>query len=168
VPSDATGSSPELYDRNYPTCLETYATFRVYSPSMSPEAISAKLGLKPSETMSKGHIRRTRRGGEIETKINGWFLRSKESIGSRDLRHHLDWLLDRLTGVRHSLLALQAGDAEMDVFCYWVSAYGHGGPTLEPEHMRRLADLNLELGLDVYFADEEETRGQVHHVNFPR
>jgi hypothetical protein len=59
VPIDTTKSRPTPYDRNYPTCLETYATLRVYSHSMSPETISAKLDLEPSETMTNTTLPRS-------------------------------------------------------------------------------------------------------------
>ena len=38
----------------------------------------------------------------------------------------------------------------MDIFCYWLSAGGHGGPTLSPAIMRRLGELGLEIGFDIY------------------
>ena len=38
----------------------------------------------------------------------------------------------------------------MDIFCYWLSASGQGGPTLSPDLMRRLAEAELEIGFDVY------------------
>lgn len=44
----------------------------------------------------------------------------------------------------------------MDIACYWVSRSGHGGPTIPPPQMRRLADLNIELGFDFYSPYESE------------
>ncbi len=38
----------------------------------------------------------------------------------------------------------------MDIFCYWLSADGHGGPILSPAMMRRLGQLELEVGFDIY------------------
>jgi hypothetical protein len=38
----------------------------------------------------------------------------------------------------------------MDVFCFWLSAQGQGGPILSPEIMKRFGELGLEVGFDVY------------------
>lgn len=48
--------------------------------------------------------------------------------------------------------------AEVDVFCYWSSRCGHGGPTLSPTQMKGLAELGLDLGLDIYSATRVTTR----------
>jgi hypothetical protein len=39
----------------------------------------------------------------------------------------------------------------MDIACLWDSHAGHGGPTLSPDLLRRLADLGIELWFDIYF-----------------
>jgi len=44
----------------------------------------------------------------------------------------------------------------MSVNCVWYSRSGHGGPTLWPEQMRVLADLNLECSFDIYFQDKDD------------
>jgi len=83
--------------------------------------------------------------------LNGWFLSSKSRIDSRDVRRHVDWLLERISNKRREVLSLQSQvGIWMDVFCYWRSAQGQGGPTLSPKQMRILADLNLKIGFDCY------------------
>jgi len=53
--------------------------------------------------------------------------------------------------LRSSLRELQLRtDLRMDVFCYWRSMHGHGGPMLDAKHMSALADLNLQIGFDCY------------------
>ena len=44
----------------------------------------------------------------------------------------------------------------MEVWCRWDSAVGHGGPTLEPEQMRLMGELNLQCGFDIYIDGDEE------------
>lgn len=44
-----------------------------------------------------------------------------------------------------------AGVSRADVFCYWVSATGTGGPEFSPEVLERLARNRLTLGFDIYF-----------------
>jgi hypothetical protein len=90
-------------------------------------------------------------------KFNGWFLSSEDKVASKDVRRHLDWLLDLIWPARLPLADLQqTSGVKIDVNCVWWSASGHGGPTLWPEQMGRLAELGLECGFDVYFFGEEE------------
>ena len=83
---------------------------------------------------------------------DAWFLSSKLSVDSKNVRRHLDWVLDQLGGRRVALRDLAERGAKLDVNCYWVSASGHGGPMLSPPQLTKLADLEIELQFDVYFA----------------
>ena len=38
--------------------------------------------------------------------------------------------------------------------------YGHGGPTISVPQAKRLAELELELGLDIYFLGEPDSEDQ--------
>ncbi len=129
-------------DDAYATCAETYATLRIYTGEMLPARVSAVLRLEPSELLLKD---------EGRARLNGWFLSSKGRVESLDVRHHVDWLLDQIVPVQTELRELQSQPgAWMDVFCYWRSTQGHGGPSLNPKQMRLLADLNLQIGFDCY------------------
>jgi hypothetical protein len=78
-------------------------------------------------------------------------LLSTEGItASRDVRRHVAWILDRLAGKDEILRSLQTEECRIDIFCYWLSADGHGGPILCPAIMRRLGELELEVGFDIY------------------
>ena len=130
------------YLDDYATCAETYATVRIYTGKISPEFVTAALGLQPTKLL---------RLGKDDSRLNGWLFSSKGSIESRDLRRHLDWLLERLVNQHAELRRLQSNpEVWMDVLCYWRSSQGHGGPTLSPKQTKMLADLNLEIGFDLY------------------
>ena len=142
----------------YPTCAETYVTLCVYHQNLDPEAVTRLLNLQPSSCHRRGdvldalgeqasHSRQARNGG--------WFLTSRGSIDSPDVRMHLDWLIDRLAGASGALSALREQDCETVVSCYWLSAHGHGGPMLAPDMMHQLSELGLELWFDIYFAVDE-------------
>ena len=118
--------------------------------------MTAKLGLEPQETMTKGLPHELPSGRLREATVSGWFLSSEGQVASKDLRDHLDWLLDRLRPAAAGLSVLQADEVRMEIWCRWDSASGHGGPTLEPEQMRLMAELNLQCGFDIYLADDEE------------
>jgi len=89
--------------------------------------------------------------------LNAWFLSSEGKISSMDLRRHLDWLLDKLDPTADRLKDIQRQPGvQMAVGCVWWSARGQGGPTLWPEQMGRLANLNLECGFDIAFFGEDD------------
>jgi hypothetical protein len=137
----------------YPTCERTYATLRIYPESLDPSEVTARLGIEPTAWQRRGE---TRRPGSRPAKLNGWFLTSERAVDSRDVRKHLDWLLGRVGPRADALLALQANGCRMDVSCLWVSASGHGGPSVLPAQMRELARLNLELWFDVYLGSGQD------------
>jgi hypothetical protein len=145
-------------DDHYETCEMTFAEFRIYGASLDLDFVSAYLGIQPTQSQTKGEVRVGHEGRESEIGTGGWFLSSEGHIHSKDLRRHLDWLLARLLLVKDKIIFLQnQEDIKMGVNCIWWSAFGDGGPTLWPEQMGTLADLNLECSFDIsFFGNEEE------------
>lgn len=142
-------------DDKYETCEKTYAEIKIYGDDLDPNAVTIDLGISPSGSQKKGEVRRG--AGDQETHIvsGGWFLSSDGHVKSKDLRRHLDWLLARLLPAKERILALQDRKGiKMSVDCVWWSAFGDGGPTLWPQQMRGLADLNLECSFDLSFPEE--------------
>ncbi len=137
----------DAYDDDYPTCALTYASLRVFSEELSPAAITFLLEADPTGGHTKGDPV-GRSGGERST--NAWILASEGSVQSDDLARHIDWVLDEVNEIELRSLS-QGRRAQVDLFCYWESFSGHGGPRLEPGLMLRLANLGLPVGVDVYF-----------------
>ena len=102
------------------------------------------------KSRSKGKLLLEIMAGCLRHQLGGWFLTTEDMVVSKDLRRHVDWILERLTGKDELLKNLQAEGNWMDIFCLWLSTEGHGGPTLSPSIMRRLAELELEIGFDLY------------------
>lgn len=145
-----------MYDDEYATCARTYATLLIYPGEIDPTAITDRLGIEPSRWQRRGEVSgRAGRPPKVAT-ISGWFLTSKDQVDSRDSRRHIDWLLDRVASKAEAILSLQELGCKMAITCYWLSQSGHGGPTIPPAQMRRLADLNIELWFDIYGPYEEE------------
>ncbi len=138
---------------DYPTCERTYATLRIYPEALDPSDVTARLGIEPSDWQRQGE---SRKPGDRPAKLHGWFLSSEGAVESRDVRRHLDWLLARLTPRADAVVALQAEGCRMDVSCFWVSASGHGGPSVRPAQMGELARLGLELWFDVYLGSGQD------------
>jgi len=120
-------SDAAKYVDDYPTCAATYATLRIYTGETKPEIVTDSLQVKASKILRKG---------EAGARLNGRFLSSKGLIDSRDLRKHLDWVLEQIRGKDSELRVLQTTPGmRMDVSCYWAG-HGHGGPTFSPSQMR--------------------------------
>lgn len=146
------GSVSTTYDDDYASCERTYVTLRVYSDAIPPEAISARLGVEPSSSQVRGALDSTATTLAMP-RTHGWFLSSKGHIQSRDSRRHIDWLLDHMEPALPALRELLADGARADISCFWVRAWGHGGPTLSRTQLGRLALTGLDFFYDVYDGD---------------
>jgi hypothetical protein len=138
-------------------CDETRCSLLVYTGKTSPDEVTRRLGIEPSELGIAGQVVVNSLGRTRTTKLNYWFLDSEGNVTSKDLRRHLDWLLGILTPVGPALAELQATPGvTMTVRCVWWSRAGRGGPALSPEQMAALAALNLECGFDFcYYPDQD-------------
>lgn len=148
------------YDDEYATCERVRATLRVYGDDLDPAVATGRLKIVPTSSQEKGEVRTNSLGRQRAIKIGAWFLSSEGSVRSKDLRRHLDWLLGHLLPRAEALRGLQEMEGvTMNVNCIWWSATGGGGPTLWPEQMRGLADLNLECSFDIAFYGETGNQG---------
>lgn len=153
------------YDDEYPTCLETHASLRVSSETLSPQDVSELLQIEASESYLKGSkIGRTSR----VRSAHGWFLRSRHHVQSRDNRRHIDYILAKLEGSAHTLSRIrESPGAHMDIVSFYVST-GQGGPWLMPTQLRRLADLGLEIWWDIYFERRKARRHRAKPSMYPQ
>lgn len=140
-----------VYSDDYATCEQTYATVRIYD--VDSDHVTNLLGIIPSSSQPGGRI--SVRGGESAKRPKGWFLSTEGAIESRDVRRHLDWLLDKLMPQRDALAELRRRGATVDICCYWLSASGHGGPTISPAQSAKLAALGIDCWFDVYFTEDD-------------
>lgn len=146
--------SDEQYNDEYPTCLGTHATLMVYlADGFDGEGLD----------VGSGFTLRTTDAPRFE-------LESEAIVESRDIRRHIDWLLAAAEVERDGLRHLRDAGCELVAWVFWVSRYGHGGPTLRPDQMSKLGDLGFEVRFDIYFDDtpaeweEVEIDGEVHMV----
>jgi hypothetical protein len=134
-----------MYNDEDPTCKATYATLCIYHDDLEPDNVSSRLGVTPSKSQKKGQAL----GVTRVARVGAWFLKSENHVISKDVRRHVDWILDQLAGNEDQLLKLQGEGYKTLVSCYWLSV-GHGGPELDPEIMQRLVSLRLTIFFDVY------------------
>ena len=149
------------YDDSYPTCSWTHATLCIYLPNNgNPNELTEKLGIQPYRTQVKGEVRNDR----VRNWPTAWFLESKEKVASKEVRRHIDWLLEQLEGKSEVIRELQTDGSEIHLSCFWGSAVGHGGPMLDPEIIKKIASLNIGIAFDICFDDDNESS----EINVPR
>ena len=134
------------YDDSYPSCALCFVQFRIYGGELTPDEISEVLDLQADKTDRKGDVFRSLRGERIKSK-NIWQLSTRRRVDSRDLRRHLDYLLDLLLPRKERLAQLQARDDTL-IYVRALHAAWCGGPVLWPQQMAGLAALDLELGFE--------------------
>ncbi len=134
------------YIDDYSACERTYATLRIYPDSITPDEVSKLLGLKPTRTSLAG--------AKSKQHVNGWFLSTQGQLESRDCRKHIDWLLDQIELVQTEFIELLTKEVRVDIFCFWVSSTGNGGPTISPLQMSRLVKFNLTVSWDIWLPEQ--------------
>ena len=134
------------------SCLETYATLRIFSQTMHPLEISRVLGLEAtrSKPLDQNSKYRTRREN------NFWAWSTRTQLDSENGLEHIRALLDALAGRQQKLEELRSSGCDIDVCCYWVSS-GQGGPLLDVSALSELARLGLEIWWDVYFRTKKDS-----------
>ena len=83
-----------MYNDDYPNCDPKHATLCTYHRDLEPQHISALLGIEPTESFRRD----PKSSGGASRKRGALFLSFEHTVLSRDVRRHVDWLLDRLTG----------------------------------------------------------------------
>lgn len=135
------------YDDQFPTCLKTYATLRIFSNDIPAEEISTSLGVTPSTCFNKGEGFGSR---GLKRKLNGWFLTTEGILESKDCRRHLDWVLASIESKKDKFIELREKLVEVDITCFWLSG-GQGGPIISSLQMKQLGALEIDIWWDVYF-----------------
>jgi hypothetical protein len=120
------------------------ASLRVFSQSLNAAELVQALG-EPTVSRAAGDPVRQRgpkRGQSL------WRLESKLHENT-PLDQHIAALLDAIDAHREGFDAIRQY-CEIDIFCGIFSGGGQGGFTLEPDLIRRVAELGLAVGFDIY------------------
>jgi hypothetical protein len=136
------------YDEHYETCAYCHAWLRIMHEAVDPDEVTRILEVQPTSVQRRGDP--SSPGSRMLSK-GGWFLSTEGIVASWDARHHLDWILNHVSGKRAAFTELHGRGYLVDVCVRWDSKSGHGGPTLSPSQMQALAELEIELWFDVYF-----------------
>ena len=138
------------YNRDYGTCAYTHAWLRIMHEMVDPDAVTAVLGVAPTDVQRRGEPEERKPGSRSK---GGWFLSTMGLVDSRDARHHLDWIVEKIAGKKTAFEQLHARGYMVDICVRWDSLSGHGGPTISPDQMKALSDLEIELWFDIYVGD---------------
>jgi hypothetical protein len=141
--------SSQIKESN-PNCAATFASLRLYGDFLIPDEINRLLQIEPSDSATKGTEITGAPGHSRKAPTGRWILSTERNVQSTNLELHIEWILERLETIDIQVEKLP-GVERADIFCYWNSASGHGGPEFSPELMGRLARSGLALGLDIYF-----------------
>ena len=134
-----------------PNCAECFASLRLYGDALIPAQITRLFQVEPSDSAAKGEMSKSPSGKSRQASTGRWIMGTDGKLSSSSLEKHIEWILDRLASIDIKAEDLP-GVESADIFCYWNSASGHGGPQFSPHLMSRLAQNGLTLGLDIYFA----------------
>jgi len=131
------------------------ATLRLFGDDLDPDAVTAMLGAVPTTACRKGDI--TRRKVTTRVEQRGKWLLSIDHRTGTTLDAVINELLDRVTGDLGVWVEL-AKRFQIDLFCGLNMESWNRGLSFSPQTMKRVAERGLELGLDIYYMEDEEPR----------
>ena len=130
---------------------------RLHHPTMSPDGISAQLAMVPKRAWQVGHPRETPTGLKLkgvyrDTYWSG-FGRSGEDL---QLLEIMDSDLSKLEDKKEFLGTFVATGGNVTYYVSWFASERSGGPSLSWSLLGKLAELKINLVLDVYSHREED------------
>jgi Domain of unknown function (DUF4279) len=123
------------------------------SDDLDLEEVTCLVKAAPTETQKKGDLQSATK--QSHYKETGWWISSEGIVSSKDSRDHIDFILSKVTDADDGFRVLHSRGYLVDLCIRWDSQFGHGGPTLSPHQMSRLALLNIEVWFDIYFHGDD-------------
>lgn len=124
---------------------------RIFSDTMMPDTITQKLGLQPTEVYEKGARAQTRSSHPATWVTSVWLMDSGLPKASA-LEAHVESLLGKLEAHEEALREI-AHDNPVELFLGFSAANGQGGFTFEHDLLVRLAQLPIDITLDLHPPD---------------
>lgn len=144
-----TSSDGEITHVNKSSQHEYSAGLRVISETMRLAELTALLG-EPSTSHDIGDLVSRRSPDGTKRKHAHWGL-DAQVARTRPLDEHIETLVAFAESNRDTLRALRPHCVRLDIFCgVFAEPGGQGGWEMSPELMRRLVDLELTVGFDLY------------------
>lgn len=137
-----------------PTTRER-ATLRIWPREAGPgtaAAVTEALGVAPTNSHEAGERRSER---DDRPWVKGMWSLDSDLPWDQPLSDHVDQLCAAVEGSREALTRLGHEGYSMDCFCFVEVEGGNGGVLLKASTLQRLADLSVELDLDIYPSGDE-------------
>jgi len=133
-------------------------TLRFFGDDLLPDEISALLGATPTVSHHKGQELKGSQSGVVRVARTGNWRLEAERRETEDLEAQIFEILDQLT----SDPAIWASLARFrpDLFCGLFMRSSNDGISLSPRVLLALGQRGIELGLDIYEAEEEVRNAQ--------
>lgn len=128
-------------------------TLRLFGDDLNPAEITALLGANPTAAHHKGQQLTGNQPDAVRIARTGSWQLDAERREPEDLEAQIFEILDQLTGdlaVWQSLARFRP-----DLFCGLFMGSSNDGVSLSPRVLLALGERGIELGLDIYEADEE-------------
>lgn len=146
------------------TCHHCRAKFLILTGNLHPNIITETLNIVPTIKRVKGEYIDIAKDRKKEIKKSLWFLISDSDVKSKNIIHHITWLINKFHGMQKipfylgtqlNKLSIASSSVpnkiSIGIACSWYPMYDHGGPILSPKIMASLAQLNVNFSLDIYF-----------------
>jgi hypothetical protein len=133
---------------------ESVATLRISGDSLIPEDISRLLGSDPTHSQIKGEtIVGPKTGKENIAKFGLWILGASD-CEPENINGQVEAILGMLTDDL-SIWTKIREEFEIDLFCGLFMGSTNEGLSISPQTLAALGMRNIELCLDIYYADED-------------
>ena len=128
------------------------------SPNLTPQDVTATLGIEPDSSASRGDEQRNIAGKLMKPHTEGyWRIDTKGKVQSKDINDHFRFLLSLLLPHTKSILKFaQDGETYFDVLWQSTYLYAGTGPVIDSECLQGVSELQAGMGFDIYQIDEDE------------
>lgn len=131
------------------------AILRIFGDELVPEDITRLLAHEPSNAYTKGHVEVLRSGQELTRKTGAWFLEATPTE-PEDLNGQVAEILSKLNTDMASWEWIRQ-QFEVDLFCGWFMNRSNEGVSISAHTLKALGERGIELSLDIYGSDEDES-----------
>jgi hypothetical protein len=132
------------------------ATLRISGDDLDPAEITRRLGCDPSSAQTKAKRLVGRNTGTVRIAPEGMWRLFATEREPEDLDGQIDELLSKLTDDLNVWASI-AEKYELDLFCGLFMRGRNEGLSMSPKSLVALGLRQIELGLDIYDGDDEDT-----------
>jgi hypothetical protein len=133
-------------------------SLRFRHPSLDPVHITSALGFTPSRCWRAGEPRHTPKGTPLGGNYSHSYWTARFAEGrwpGRSLAEAMSDLVDQLQARKDFFRQISSGGGKAELFVGWFFE-GRGGVVFDCDLLSRMADLGIDLSLDIYPPNQAE------------